>query len=112
MNRIAPLICFFIIAACIYGMGQVQGQLTNRWGLQAETRLAAERLQVALPKEVGSWRLRHEDQFSPSVIRILQCPTHISRAYEHLQTGDTANVAVIVGPPGPTSVHTAEICYS
>ena len=112
MNRIAPLISFFIIVACTYGMGHLHGQLTNRWGLQTDTRLAAERLRVPLPNEVGSWRLRHEDQFSPSVVRILQCPTHIIRAYEHLQTGDTANVAVIVGPPGPTSVHTAEICYS
>src|SRR5262245_48014900 len=99
MNRIAPLICFFFIVAGTYGMGQLHGQLTNRWGIRPDTRLAAERLRVALPNEVGSWRLRHEDQFSPSVVRILQCPAHILRAYEHLQTGDTAHVAVIVGPP-------------
>ena len=112
MNRFAPLLCFLAIVACTCGMGQLQGQLTNRWGLQSDTRLAAEKLRIPLPNEVGNWRLRHEDQFSESIVRILQCPAHISRVYEHVQTGDTVSLAVIVGPPGPTSVHTAEICYS
>jgi hypothetical protein len=43
---------------------------------------------------------------------VLQCPAYITRVYEHQQTGDVVNVAVLLGPPGPISVHTPEVCYS
>ena len=112
MNRFVLIFSFLIVVVCTLAIGRLQGQLTNRWGMRPDTKLAAERLRSELPKEVGNWRLRHEDQFSPAIVRTLQCPAHISRVYEHVQTGDSVTLAVILGPPGPTSVHTAEICYS
>ena len=32
--------------------------------------------------------------------------------YVNADTGESVKVAVILGPPGPTAVHTPEICYS
>ena len=94
------------------GVGVLHGRLSGRWGLVQTGQLAAEELSAALPAEVGNWRLRHEDQLSPEVVKVLQCPAHISRVYENQQTGDVATVAVLLGPPGPISVHTPEVCYS
>lgn len=56
--------------------------------------------------------MKRETELEVSVVRLLQCPSYVSRIYEHEQTGDVVSVAVLLGPPGPISVHTPEICYS
>jgi hypothetical protein len=107
-----PLVAWAVLVAATLAAGWAHGRMTNRKGLRAEASLAGERLKPPLPAETGNWRLVSENQFEPDVVRMLQCPAHISRVYEHRQTGDVVTVAVIVGPPGPVSVHTPEICYS
>lgn len=94
------------------GAGWLHGRMTNRWGFHPDSNLAAARLRQPLPDRVGHWKLRREAELEQSVIRMLQCPASISRVYEHEQTGDVISVAVLLGPPGPISVHTPEICYS
>lgn len=112
MKSIPLLICATAALAGTVGVGWMQGQLTNRWGPRPDAQLAAEKLAAPLPDRVGNWRLEREEPFREEVIRVLQCPAHISRVYVHDQTGDVATVAVIVGPHGPVAVHTPEICYS
>jgi hypothetical protein len=112
MNKIYPFIGILVLVIGTIGAGLLQGSLANRWGPSGTANRAAEVLRSGLPQEVGNWRVRNETPFSSEVVRILQCPAHISRVYEHQQTGDTVRVAVIVGPPGPVSVHTPEICYA
>src|SRR5688500_18136023 len=84
--------------------GALHGRMTARWGLRDTDQQAAEQLLTALPPEVGNWVLRDESELSPEVLKVLQCSAHISRVYEHQQTGDVATVAVLLGPPGPISV--------
>jgi len=105
------LVAIFLLASTI-ATGFVQGRLTNRWGLRPDTQQAAERLNSPLPATAGNWKVIKEDRFSPEVVETLHCPAHIYRVYQHQQTGDTVTIAVIVGPPGPVSVHTPEVCYS
>ena len=107
-----PLIGFLVLILGTLGVGIVHGRLSNRWGLQANAELASQRLQPPLPETVGNWRMRHEDKLPSAVTAILQCPAYVVRVYEHQQTGDVVNVAVLLGPPGPISVHTPEVCYS
>lgn len=111
MNR-RWLMAVTIALAGTLGTGYLHGRMTNRWGLRQDAQLAAEQLRVALPAEAGPWRLRREEPFPRAVVQVLQCPAHISRVYEHPQTGDVVTVAVIVGPPGPVSVHSPKVCYS
>jgi hypothetical protein len=47
-----------------------------------------------------------------TAMEMLECAGYVNRRYLHQQTGQTVNLAVIVGPPGPTAVHTPEICFS
>lgn len=107
-----PVIALTAVLVSTIGVGILQGRISNRWGLQTNAENAAEQLRRSLPKEVGNWRVRSDDKLPPNVVKILQCPAYISRAYEHQQTGDVVNVAVLLGPPGPISVHTPEVCYS
>jgi hypothetical protein len=104
-------IAFVVLLISTVGAGWLHGSFTNRWGLRRDASLAADLLQEASLSTVGNWRLHHDVPFTPDVLKMLQCPAHISRVYEHQQTGDRVIVTVIIGPPGPVSVHTPEICY-
>jgi hypothetical protein len=112
MNNWKTALAVALLLAGTLGAGAMHGQMSGRWGLRETGQQAAEQLLMGLPSEVGNWRLRHEDKLAPDVVKVLQCPAHIIRVYEHQQTGDVATVAVLLGPPGPISVHTPEICYS
>jgi hypothetical protein len=112
MKSLSLAICSMLAVVGTVAAGWSQGCQTNRWGPAPDAALAADRLSLPLPEQAGNWRLEQEVPFSDAVVRILQCPAHVSRVYVHEQTGDSATVAVIVGPPGPVAVHTPEICYS
>jgi hypothetical protein len=107
-----PVFGLALVLLGTVGMGLVQGRLTNRWGLRPDAEQAAQRLRPTLPAEVGNWRLKSEDKLAPAALTILSCSAYVARVYEHQQTGDVVNVAVLLGPPGPISVHTPEVCYS
>jgi hypothetical protein len=112
MMKTLPLVALTGVLVSTLLVGFVHGRITNRWGLRADANAAAEILRKGLPMEVGNWRVRSEDKMPDPVVKILQCPAYITRVYEHQQTGDVVNVAVLLGPPGPISVHTPEVCYS
>ena len=93
------------------GTGVVFGHLTQRWGPAPDLLKAAERVEN-FPREIGEWEIVDEEPLSDNVVRMLDCAGSVSRRYMNRTTGDTLSLAVIVGPPGPTAVHTPEICYS
>jgi hypothetical protein len=43
---------------------------------------------------------------------MLQCSDFINRQYLDQTTGQTVSVFVVLGPAGPVSVHTPDVCYS
>jgi hypothetical protein len=45
-------------------------------------------------------------------LQMLECAGYVSRRYVNQKTGQVVNLSVIVGPSGPTAVHTPEICFS
>jgi hypothetical protein len=73
---------------------------------------AARRLEGKLPPKVGDWSLRGTDKLEPLVQETLQCAGYFVHRYENVETGARINVFVVLGPHGPISVHTPEICYS
>jgi hypothetical protein len=91
--------------------GAVYGRWTQRWGAPPDLKAAADRL-TSIPREVGDWRMLEERPMADEVVETLQCAGYLNRVYVNEATGATVNVAMIVGPPGPTAVHTPEICYS
>jgi hypothetical protein len=91
--------------------GAVYGRFTQRWGPPVDMHAAAERV-AKMPHQIGQWQLQQERPMSDAVLETLQCAGYVNRSYVHQSTGQEVQVALYVGPPGPISVHTPEICYS
>jgi hypothetical protein len=100
----------FIIATVISGL--LLGHASDRWGASSDALAAEHSLNRPLPNRVGNWRMRKEQTLEQDVLKLLRCKSYLARVYEHDQTGDLVTITVLVGPAGPLSVHTPEICYS
>lgn len=106
-----PLIAGILGLATVIS-GLLLGQASGRWGPAPAVVTAEQLLGRRLTERAGNWRLRKEQQLEPQVLKMMSCNAYIARVYEHDQTGDLVTVTVLVGPAGPISVHTPEICYS
>ncbi len=104
-------IAVIVVCAATLAVGLVDARWTHRWGHQAELVAAGERLAKA-PEQIGDWQMRSSEPYDAETVAMLQCTGHFSRVYVNRVTGDVVSVALQVGPPGPTAVHTPEICYS
>ncbi|HVX15445.1 MAG TPA: exosortase-associated EpsI family protein [Pirellulales bacterium] len=102
---------WLILFAATAGSGAAAGKLGNRWGTPPDMSAAAERL-ARLPAECGEWQLVDERPLDEGLIEMLQCAASTNRTYRNRSSGETVHISLIVGPPGPTSVHTPEICFS
>jgi hypothetical protein len=88
------------------------GELTNRWNESDQVRAVAAKALDRLPKQFGDWTMSEEIPFEDRIVRILDSAGAVARVYQNQVTGQRAAMAMIVGPPGPTSSHQAELCYS
>lgn len=102
---------YFLMAVAItITSATLHGRLVGRW--TSEKVLAALGQDLAeLPTTLGSWQQIATDELPAESIKMLQCAAHQYRTYRDLVTGATMDVIVLLGPPGPTSVHIPEICY-
>ena len=93
--------------------GTIHGRFTNRWGTPPDLEAAGRRVE-SLPTTFGDWRLTSQEDLDDNAVRLLQCSGYIHRIYHNIKNPllSQVQVAVLVGPAGPISVHTPEICYS
>jgi hypothetical protein len=96
--------------ALTLGNGLVQGKWQNRWGVPDSVKAAQQQL-TDLPGEFGPWRLHSTSELGEVEQDILQNYGYVAGVYVHNQTGATIRCSVLLGPAGPTSVHTPEICW-
>jgi hypothetical protein len=85
--------------------------LTQRWGGPDAAGRAAEHL-LELPSDIGAWRAIEEVPLRDAERAVLECHAHLRRVYRHETTGQTAQLSVLLGPAGPTSVHTPDMCLA
>ena len=100
-----------LLAALTLAGGAVAGRFENRWGQGVDLAAAGERLD-RIPAQFGDWTLEDSQSLSPDVVEMLQCSGSVSRLYRNQKSGAAVTMTLVVGPPGPTSVHTPEVCYS
>ena len=112
MSKLALILAAAGFLAVTLISGWFHGQLANRWGQVGELKAAAAKLERELPTRVGAWRLVKNFPLEPHVKDVLQCAGHLHGMYANEQTGEVVSVAILVGPSGPLSVHSPEICYS
>src|SRR5512140_3244808 len=111
MRALVTALAVVLVAGLTIFSGYLQGRLRNRWGTPADL-VAAAKLLEATPTEFGRWKLEKQTPLSENVARLLECAGYISGNYVDQATGEVVSVVVLLGPPGPISVHTPEICYS
>jgi hypothetical protein len=102
---------FLTILALTLASGGVAGSLSHRWREPVDMSVVAEQLKL-VPEQFGDWQSQGEEPLDDSLIKMLDCAGYIHRSYRNRVTGDTVHMAVVLGPHGPISVHTPEICYS
>jgi len=112
MNKSLPIIAIAVLAALTFASGMIHGHMSDRWGLPQDMRKEAQKLDK-IPDMFGAWTLVEgsKEEFDERVTNILECAGSTVRTYRNGDTNAVVQVAVFVGPPGPTSLHTPEICY-
>jgi hypothetical protein len=105
------------IYAILFGIATVAsglfvGRAAGRWGAATTVTSAQQLFAQQLPDNAGNWHKIKQQVLEPDVLKMMQCDEYIARVYENVQTGDRVTVAVLLGPAGPISVHSPEICYS
>ena len=91
--------------------GVLHGHLRYRWGTPSDLLIAADELRN-VPTEFDGWKLQEPRKLSAEALTMLECHGYINRIYVHESTGDVVLATLLLGPAGPLSVHTPEICYS
>jgi hypothetical protein len=110
-KRILPISGVILVVVLTVLSGVIQGRMSNRWGPPRAVLAAAEKLDD-IPSQFGDWRLTSSDEIIQSTLKMLECTGYILRTYENQATGEAVRMSVLLGPSGPMSVHTPEICYS
>jgi hypothetical protein len=95
-------------ALLLLSAGVVHGLWTNRWAEQGDLERATARL-PGVPLTFGGWR--GQDLELPKDARSALAGS-IARRYVHPSTGKTVTLYIGCGRPGPTSVHTPDVCYA
>jgi len=91
--------------------GVLYGSYSNRWGPPADLLAAAKQLEK-MPQQIGNWKMVEKLSMGETAIQMLECAGYVNRRYINQESGESVTVAIIVGPPGPTAVHTPEVCFS
>jgi len=89
--------------------GLLHGAMSGRWGAERAGLAAGEELEQ-LPAELNDWTQRDRMELDESAASMLQCYGQTARTYFDPTTGQSVQMTLIVGPTGPTSEHTAEVC--
>ena len=111
MKRTTLIFSAFVLVSLTVVSGIVHGMLSNRWGAADQLVEAGNELEL-LKTEFGDWEMQAEEDVRQSVQAMLECTGYVNRTYINTKTSDVVRVSVIVGPHGPLSVHTPEICYT
>ena len=109
--RTLPILSVALAVGLTILSGMIHGAMSGRWGSADAMASVANRFD-ALPDHFGPWYLTDETELDDYAEKILQCAGYVNHRYAHRDTGQTVSVAVLLGPTGPMSVHTPEICYS
>ena len=112
MGNVKLLTTCCLVTLGTLGSGWLHGRLVNRWGEAKALETAAQRFQEPLPARLGPWRLASTPEMEAGELEILQSAAHLQGVYMNDQTGESVIVQLVVGPGGPISAHTPEICYA
>jgi len=103
------LFCCLVATGLLLACGLVHGYWTDRWIPPTDLTRSAERMDD-VPLTVGDWDGHPLEVKATAVDPHLA--RHLERRYVNRVTGEAVSIALVVGRPGPVSIHTPEVCYS
>ncbi len=111
-NVVSFAVAGSVLVALTLLSGVLHGRMSNRWG-QTSKLAEAGVLLADLPSIIGDWQqVGTSHELSGEAAAALECSGYVIRNYVHRDTREIVTVGLIVGPAGPMSVHTPEVCYS
>jgi hypothetical protein len=96
-----------LVAFVAYGVAE--GLWTNRWFSSAALAEATARLQN-VPAVIGDWE-GTDREIDPRQVAQAEMTGYVNRRYVNRKTGAEVSVLLVCGKPGPTSLHSPEVCY-
>lgn len=111
MKTTSALLSFTLLVAFTLLTASLHGNASRRWG-QGKLLDSATKKLDAIPAQFGDWELKTRQELPKEVVDILESPGCMMGIYVNKATGETVSAALLVGAPGPISVHTPDICYS
>lgn len=109
MNNFRSVILPVAALVLVVTAGIVQGVMTNRWGKPHDMQPIAEQLQ-SIPATFGDWSAT-EVEVPADQLERGEILGHLSRRYINRKSGAAVSVLVVLGRPGPISVHTPDVCF-
>jgi hypothetical protein len=94
----------------IVAFGVAEGVWTNRWSWLDGPEQASAKL-ARVPGTVGDWEGRDQELDARQIARA-EISGYLMRKYTHKATGQAVQVLLVCGRPGPTSLHSPDICYA
>ncbi len=91
--------------------GVLYGRYVQRWNAPAELTASAAEL-AKLPRDIGRWTAVEDLPIEEFALQMLESAGYVHRRYLNRDSGQSIRLVILVGPPGPTAVHTPEICFS
>lgn len=107
-----PLLNVLLAVGIVATAAVIQGRLTNRWGMSQALTSSGTDLQKQMPNTIGDWDYQEDLPLSQAVQDVLQCVSHLNHVFVNRNSGENIGATLIIGPSGPLTVHTPEICLS
>jgi hypothetical protein len=107
---------WFLIVVLTLSTGLVAGKFSNRWGKPVDLVAAGRRIDQ-VPTRLGSERLGYWEMIGSAepieadAAEMLECTGSTVRTYRNVKSGAAVQMVLLVGPPGPMSVHTPDVCF-
>ncbi len=108
--KLTTLICVATIVGLTCASGVIHGLYSNRWGVDQRVIIAGKKLEQLPDQFDANWKLAETITLEDSTVDILQCERYVNRRYVNRKTDASVHVVLILGPGGPTAIHTPEIC--
>jgi hypothetical protein len=101
---------FLLVTAllAVVAFGVAEGRWTNRWSSSRALEKAAARL-ADVPATIGDW-VSSDQALDPRQVAQAEMEGYLQRRYVHRSSGASLSVLLVCGRPGPTAVHTPDIC--
>lgn len=111
LGNVLPVVVAGLVVVVVTA---VQGMWTERWSsrdIAGELKASAEILEEVFPNEVGPWRYVDVLESNPEQLEAAGAVGHVSRMYQHRDTGAKVAAFVICATPHDASGHTPDRCY-